>query len=90
MNGIKVGRVLQSGPPTCEVCGTEYQPATGANLPYTAAGVLAVVFLGAWLTDSINIGVFIVLCGLWLLLDFLWEYLVPLQRLSDEDQEGSA
>lgn len=87
MNGIKVGRVLQSGPPTCEVCGTEYRLARVTNLPHAAAGVLAVMFLVAWLTDRINIGVFIILCGLWLLLDFLWEYLVPLQKLTGEDQE---
>ena len=71
-----------TGPPTCEVCGTEYQPARFENLPYAAAGLLFVLFLAAWLINTINIGVFIVLCGLWLLLDFLWELLVPLKPSS--------
>ena len=82
LKGIKVGRVLITGPPTCEICGTEYQPRRFANLRYAAAGLLAVVFLAAWLTGNINIGVFIILCGLWLVFDFLWEFLVPLKPLA--------
>lgn len=87
VNAIKVGRILTTGPPTCALCGTTYQPVRFANLPYAAAGLLAAVFLVAWLTNSINIGVFIVLCGLWLLLDFMWEYLVPLKSVADGDSD---
>ncbi len=81
LDGIKIGRVVTSGPPTCELCGAEFEVVRYKNLPHLAAAVLALLFLAAWLLDAINFGAFIVLCGVWLALDFLWELLVPLERV---------
>lgn len=87
LKGIKVGRVLPQGPPHCEICGTEYRVVRYQNLPHLAAGVVAAVFLFAWLSDSINVAAIIVVCGLWLVLDFLWELLVPLEPQDTDDSK---
>lgn len=89
LNGIKVGRIVPQGPPRCEICGTQYRVARYQNLPYLGAGAVAAVFLFAWLTGSINVAAFIVLCGVWLILDFIWEYLVPLEP-ADNGDSGQA
>ncbi len=67
------------GPTRCEYCGTEYDIARYKNLPYTVAGLLAVIFVLAWLTGNLNGISFLILCGVWLTFDLIWESLAPLQ-----------
>jgi hypothetical protein len=74
-----VGKVVMSGPTQCEYCGTEYDIARYKNLPYTVAGLLAVIFVLAWLTGKLNGIVFLILGGVWLTFDLIWESLAPLQ-----------
>lgn len=49
------------------------------NLPYTATGVLAILFLLAWFSGKLNAFVFLLLSGLWLVFELVWEALVPLK-----------
>ena len=84
--GIKVGKIILTGPTHCAYCGTEYEVARYKNLPYTATAVLAILFLLTWLTGKFNAMVFLLLSGLWLVFEFTWEALVPLKVLGDNAQ----
>lgn len=85
--GIKVGKIVLTGPTRCAYCGTEYEAARYENLPYAATGVLAVLFLLAWATGKLNALVFLLLSGLWLVFEFAWEALVPLKVLEENRQK---
>lgn len=85
--GIKVGKIIITGPTYCTYCGTEYEVARYRNLPYAATGVLAVLFLLAWLTGKFNALIFLLFSGLWLVFEFAWEALVPLKVLEDNKQK---
>lgn len=78
MKGIKVGKVVLTGPTQCEACGTKYEVARFKNVPHIAAGAVALLFVLAWISNILNITVFLILSGVWLLVDFVWESLVPL------------
>ena len=84
--GIKVGKIILTGPAHCAYCGTEYEAARYGNLPYTATGVLIVLFLLAWITGRLNAFVFLLLSGLWLAFELAWEALVPLKVLEENEQ----
>ncbi len=83
--GIKVGKVVTLGPMQCEFCGTEYEIARYRNLPYSVAGLLAVAFILLWLTDKLNGISFLMLCGVWLTFDLIWESLAPLRPIRPPD-----
>ncbi len=84
--GIKVGRVLFSGSFQCAYCGTEYEASRLKDLPHTVAGLLALVFVMAWFLNRLNGVVFLVLSGLWLAFDLVWQRTVPLRPVPhDED-----
>ena len=85
--GIKVGEIVVTGPTTCAYCGTEYEVARYQNLPYVAAGTLAVLFLLAWLTGRFNAFVFLLISGLWLVFQLIWEALVPLKIRAEAEQD---
>ena len=85
--GIKVGKIVVTGPTTCAYCGTEYEVARYKNLPYAATGALAVLFLLAWLTGRFNAFVFLLLSGLWLVFELIWEALVPLKIRTETKQD---
>ena len=84
--GIKVGKIVLTGPTHCVYCGTEYEAARYENLPYTATGVLVVLFLLAWAIGKLNALGFLLLSGLWLVFEFTWEALVPLKVLEKNEQ----
>lgn len=77
--GIKVGKIVITGPTSCAYCGTEYEVARYKNLPYTATGAIAILFLLVWLSGKLNAFVFLFLSGLWLAFEIMWEALVPLK-----------
>ena len=85
--GIKVGKIILTGPTHCAYCGTEYEAARYGNLPYTATGILVILFLLAWATGRLNALVFLLLSGLWLVFEFTWEALVPLKVLEENGQK---
>ena len=87
--GIKVGKILITGPTQCEFCGTEYAVARYANLPYVVTGIVAVLFLLSWLTGTFNAFVFLLLSGIWLAFEFAWEALVPLTPAQPPDKEDT-
>ncbi len=78
------------GPMQCEYCGTEYDIARYKNLPYTVAGLLAVTFVLAWLMGKLNGIVFLMLCGVWLTFDLIWESLAPLQPVKHTRKDPPA
>lgn len=88
--GIKVGKVVMLGPTQCEYCGTEYDVARYKNLPYTIAGLLAFIFVLAWLTGKLNGIMFLILCGVWLTFDLIWESLAPLQPVKRSRKDPQA
>ena len=85
--GIKVGKIILTGPTQCAYCGAEYEAARYGNLPYTATGVLIILFLLAWITGRLNAFVFLLLSGLWLAFEFTWEALVPLKVIEENGQK---
>ena len=84
--GIKVGKIVITGPTSCAYCGTVYEVARYKNLPFAATAAVAVLFLLSWFTGTFNAIVFLLLSGLWLLFEFVWETLVPL-RVRDEVEQ---
>lgn len=85
--GIRIGKVVITGPTACAFCGTEYEVARYKNLPYAATGILAVIFLLAWFTGKFNAMVFLLLSGLWLVFELVWETVVPLKIRSGPKDE---
>ncbi len=85
--GIKVGRIVLTGPTYCEFCKTEYEAARYANLPYAATGTLAILFLLTWLTGRFDAMVFLLMSGAWLVFQFAWEALVPLRPIEGNEKE---
>jgi hypothetical protein len=85
-----VGKVVILGPTQCEYCGTEYDIARYKNLPYAVAGVLAAIFVLTWLTGRLNGILFLILCGVWLTFDLIWESLAPLQPVKRSHNEPPA
>ncbi len=65
----------------CAYCGTEYEVSKYKALPHTVAVILAFVFVIAWVTDRLNGGVFLILSGIWLVFDLIWERTVPLRAV---------
>ena len=85
--GIKVGKIVITGPTSCMYCGTEYEVARYKNLPYAATGAIAILFLLAWLSGKFNAFVFLLLSGLWLTFEIIWEAVVPLKMRNEAPQD---
>lgn len=85
--GIKIGRVVITGPARCQFCGTEYEVSHYRNLPYTVAIALALMFAFFWISGMLSVSVFLILCGVWLTFDLAWESLVPLQPIGHQNNE---
>ncbi len=81
--GIKVGKIVITGPTACAYCGTEYEVARYKNLPYIATSAVAALFLLAWLSGIFNAIVFLLLSGLWLIFEIAWETFVPLKMRNE-------
>ncbi len=85
-----MGKVIMLGPMQCEYCGTKYDIARYKNLPYTVAGLLAVIFVLAWLAGKLNGIFFLILGGVWLTFDLIWESLAPLQPVKHSHNDPPA
>lgn len=78
------------GPTHCEVCGTEYEVARFKDLPYAVAAILAMAFAFAGFSGLLDSTLFLILCGLWLVFDFIWETLVPLKPVGNSSTDESS
>ncbi len=85
-----MGKVVLLGPTQCDFCGTEFVIARYRNLPYAVAGLLAVIFILTWLTGKLSGILFLILCGVWLTFDLIWENVAPLKRVKSSQKDPQA